>query len=106
VFVRRPGLRVGLRLTRRSVWHPEVKFAFGDPQERLSVSLLEGTKRRITGSMGRKSPANKAFSKTYGIRAGHAKNRWSFTPILATERRLFAECFERERRDSNPRPPA
>jgi hypothetical protein len=52
VFVRRPGLRVGLRLTRRSVWHPEVKFAFGDPQERLSVSLLEGMKRRIAGSIG------------------------------------------------------
>jgi hypothetical protein len=47
--------------------------------------ISRGMEAAHRGIDGTKVPANKAFSKTCGIRAGQPKDRRSFTPILATK---------------------
>jgi hypothetical protein len=70
--------------TTGTVWHPEVKFA-----ATRAIVVPEPISRGMEAAHhaidGTKVPANKAFSKRCGIRAGHAKNRRSFTPVLATK---------------------
>ena len=51
------------------------------------------------------SACKRAIFKSPGMTAAHAKSRRSFAP-LGNKTSLFAGCFQRKRRDSNPRPPA
>ena len=55
--------------------------------------ISRGIEAGHCGIDGTKLPANKAFSKSCGITAGHAKSRRSFTPIVATEHAHLQDVF-------------
>ena len=67
--------------------------------------ISRGMEGGIAGPIGRKALQTKPFPRRAGSEWGTEKPAVVHAH-LGNRRCLFAGCFERERRDSNPRPPA
>ncbi len=60
---------------------------------RARAEFWRGMEPRHRGIDVTKMPANKAFSQSRGPRAGHARSRRSFAPILATKQSYLQDVF-------------
>ena len=60
---------------------------------RARAEFWRGMEPRHRGIDVTKMPANKAFSQSRGPRAGHARSRRSFAPILATKQSYWQDVF-------------